>query len=173
MPQIAQQDYLKIVGRTFSDAGLAKAIQAGTIFDVVVEHLNEDGEIEQARVLTFTKAEYEAYVSIYDYYNGAIFAIVINRSADNYLALAAVQAGGYGYDGFPLMTTFEASSGEFVLGEDNTGGYVTCNGKCIVATVISGRFAALATSDITPPDGEATYEVSEDDLRYFIGMTEA
>ncbi len=179
MPSIAQQDYLKIVGKSLTDAnlfaGVAKAIQAGTIFDTILQWENVSLEIEQARVIGITEATAKVYVYVYEPYNDEMKALEILMSANNYRALAAVQAGGAGYIALPVMTTTQVQSPsgpKEMLVDDITSGSIVCNGKWVGVTLDDGKITAVEITDIDPPTDEAVYEVSEDDLPYFIGMPE-
>lgn len=99
MPQIAQQDYIRIapkIGRTIQNdaAGLARIkelLQRGTIFDAIIttafeENAEDSGEI--ARVNGFYE---DQVVYLYNGYEGKNSDISLSHTKKQYEGLAAVQ----------------------------------------------------------------------------------
>lgn len=157
MPQIAQQDYLRVPhinGIVWDNdmrllAGLVKGIETKTFFDIVVSW-ETDGDIIEDRTIGY---------SIYDdtiFIGGAsIVTIDFEYTATQYEGLAAVQEAraedeGEYVDEAPALQKdsdgflMEVNSGSFICDED---------GHKIIATIADGTLKTVAISDETEVAG--------------------
>lgn len=162
IPSIVQQNYLKIEGKSIYDchlrAGLAKAIQNGTIFDVLITY-SHNNDVATCRILS-VEAE---NVYIFSTFEGDTVPINISFTATQYEGLAAIQDS---IDDYSAIPKFEEYEGGF-LNETALGtGFVGVNGNKLSVTVDDGKIAALVISD----EENAEIDISLEDAQKLIGL---
>lgn len=168
MPSIAQQDYFVInvrdIGYDVFDAmalaQISKAVKQGIIYDVV---------LKAGRFTTRVAAHdsLNGYVFLYSSGAGEIISVDAHLTPTQYEGLAAIQVAENNFAAIPAMTT----GNEFELVDDNGTCYILCDGKClIVENDDKGRIAAIKKSELDPPQGEETVEISFEDAQKLIGI---
>lgn len=163
MPQIANQDYNRLVDKrvtgdgNLSDViayGLKRALDRGTIFDVIVE----TGD-RMARCTTITKGNGTMVLV------GAInygFLYPLNYSEETFATLAKISQS----QEYP-KPTYAITDGFLVAGET----FISCNGKFVEVTYNDqDRIETIEVSDEQVTD-EETIELTYEELQTLIGVS--
>ena len=163
MPSIAQQDYIKIEGKSYNDchllAGLAKALQLGTIFDAIINYVDADDDVESVRVINVTNN----FIATYSFQSPGMVDWEIVYTTAQYEGLAAIQDALGIYTEVPDIS-YDADT--YFLREEIDGTLLCVDGKKLIATVADGKLTALAISD---EEFEGT-EISWEDAQKLIGL---
>lgn len=172
MPQIAQQDYIKAVatlGRPPKNdcnvlSVLAKALEAGTIFDVIVVY-TDGGVICQSKILG-----YEGTTSyFFDVINNIVDKIDVLYSPAQYAALSAIQLeadrGAEEITGIPGL---ENNNGLLL---ESVTGYPICNldGYKYAITAADGKIATISVSNELAAEGDIIV-LDEETAQDLIGL---
>lgn len=150
MPQIAQQDYIKAVatpGRAPKyDCNvlsvLAKALEAGTLFDVIVVY-DDSGDLCEGKVL----GQNGKAIYFFEPLDGEIQDITVEYTPTQYAALSAIQLEVDRIDekqsGIPKLV----APANYLA--ENVSGYPICNpdGYKYAVTAANGKIASISVSD--------------------------
>lgn len=172
MPQIAQQDYIRVFvpeGRSLENdanvlATLLKAAENGTIFDVILGFMTNGEPDCQFRVLAYKLLDR----TITYYYDGENIDLSFSYSLTQYYGLAAVQAEVDRIDGLTdVFPTFIATNG--FLSESNSGWPIcTPEGYQYKVTLVEGK---IATIEVSTTKVEGDYiAISIEDAQKLIGL---
>lgn len=178
MPQIAQQDYIRIapkIGRTINvdAAGLARIKQLlhrGTILDAQIvtafeENTEDSGEI--GRVIGFFK---DQNIYVYDGFNGEIMNISTSYYEKQYEGLAAVQLAIDKYGGKVFTDLPDIRIGENgELFEFAEVVKIGVNGHYLIATQSDGALATISLGEQIP-EGTEFVNITWDDAQKLIGL---
>lgn len=170
MPQIAQQDYIKAVatpGRMpYVDCNvlsvLAKALETGTLFDVLIVY-DDSGDICEAKVLTRDGK----VVYFFDGFNTQTANAEILYTPSQYAALSAVQLEVDKKKGVLNKIPVLKNDGGYLFESE---GYYICNpdGYKYSVTAADGKIASISVSN---ERGEGDYIViDEETAQDLIGL---
>lgn len=178
MPQVAQQDYMKIapkLGRGIQEDAAAKArikqlLQRGTILDAVIttafeENTEDSGE--NGRVLGFFK---DQNVYVYDGFNEEIMTINTPYSERQYEGLSAVQSAidsSFGVGAF--MPILDKVNQQLVEHDDII--FICVDGYKLDINENDGILQRLSLSQDKPnPETEDFINISWEDAQKLIGL---
>lgn len=178
MPQIAQQDYLRIKpvnGLTVvTDAAalgqMRKAVESGTIWDCIVENLTGgEDEPNYGKVIGYISPnEFGlATVSVFDPQNDEAQVVSLYYSITQYEGLAAIQAGlraeGYDISEVPKLS-YDAG-----LREADGGTLVSVDRHYLIPGIDSGRIVSLSIGEEIHSEYEIT-NITWEDAQKLIGL---
>lgn len=180
MPQIAQQDYLRIKpvnGLTVvTDAAaleqMRKAVESGTIWDCIVENLTGgEDESNYGKVIGYISPnEFGlATVSVFDPQNDEVQVVSLYYSTTQYEGLAAIQAGlragGYDISEVPILSVDVG-----LLREGDGGTLVSVDGHSLIPNVDSARIVSLSIGEKINPAEESFTNITWEDAQKLIGL---
>lgn len=175
MPQIAQQDYIRVapkIGRGLNDdavalAQLAGHLERGTLFDVLLSDYPENGSL--TRVAFFvTDTRQIGFIDSDDF---SVSAIAVNFSEKQYEGLSAVQLAIDEYthgpeQALPLLTT----QGQWLM-EDNDSIFICVDGYKLDVDTNEGKLMRLSISQNKPdPDNDDWVNITWEDAQKLIGL---
>ena len=153
MPQIAQQDYIKAVatpGRSPQiDCNvlsvLAKALEVGTLFDVIIVFTNNDsGDICEGRVLGHDGAS----LTFLDAFNSEIANLSLDYTPAQYAALSAIQLEVDRLDGEVFVNIPKLRNDKGILMDDKSGHFISNpDGYKYAVTAADGKVASISVSN--------------------------
>lgn len=171
MPQIAQQEYLKIVPKEArsikNDAECLRRLKAaclnGTIFDCIVK-------LGSAFSRALAIEESAVGIDIWDYDNSEYATISVPYSVKQYSGLAAVQSAEEEITGVTDEIPALADTDGY-LTEDNEGFLICCDDYKIIVTLDDDDvIEALEKSDVKATESENHINVPFDKIEDLIGL---
>lgn len=176
MPQVAQQDYIKIapkIGRALTDdaaalAQLAGHLKRGTLLDVLLSDYPENGSL--TRVAFFvTDTRQIGFIDSDDF---SVSGIAVDFSEKQYEGLSAIQLAedereGATIPSFPSLTVDE---NDFLM-DDEQGVLICVDDYKLIATDNEGNLASLSISqDKVDPDNDDFVNITWEDAQKLIGL---
>lgn len=179
MPQVAQQDYLRIapkIGRGIDRdaAGLARIkqlMQRGTIFDAQITTFFEQDTEDSGDIGRVLYSFADTNLSIYDGYNGEILTLTLSHTAEQYEGLSAVQLAEDDYLG-EVVTVLPKLSISNTFLNDAEQAVIICVDDCkLIPTASGGNLASLSISqDKVDPDNDDFVNITWEDAQKLIGL---
>lgn len=169
MPQVAQQDYIKIMGVGLYDcrllAGLVKAITNHTIFDVIIDFTEVTGDYVRALAYNYNSERLFGYVTYYDDNNQTFGYINFAYTITQYEGLAAIQERIEHFTEIPALGLAE---GQYLY-ENATGCFITIDGMAIAVVAENGKIVALSQTDVDETSTDYA-NITSEDAQKLIGL---
>lgn len=181
MPQVAQQDYLRIVpakgrGGIAQDAAafvrMKQSLHRGTILDVAITTAFKEDTEDSGYIGHIIGYYGDTSVFVYDGLNNEIVTLLLPYSEAQYEGLSAVQLAEDAYFGGTMvsMPKLGLADDEY-LSESEQGTLICIDDYKLIATKNSGNLAALSISDQkAAPDNDDFINISWEDAQKLIGL---
>lgn len=179
MPQVAQQDYLRIApklgrGIVSDAAGLARIkqlMQRGTIFDAQIIAFFEGESEDSGNIGRVLSCYIDTNLNVYDGYNNKILSLYLPYTVEQYEGLSAVQLAEDDYFGEVVTVLPRLSISNTFLSETEQAALICVDDCKLIPTASGGNLTALSISqDKVDPDNDDFVNITWEDAKKLIGL---
>lgn len=182
MPQAAQQDYIKIKSFGLNDyrmtLELKKAIERGTIFDVIISIHSNRGYQLDVRVLSVVRNSEANTTAVGVSFDNGTPLIDVSYSTRQYEGLVAIQnahksdEGAYARPVILITRGYPGDDEPYIyLGDSEADDYICVDDKLLICTLDGeGLISSIEVSDITEEGELGHINISWEDAQKLIGL---
>lgn len=180
MPQIAQQDYLRIVpakgrGGIAQDAEafvrMKQSLHRGTILDVAITTAFEEDTEDSGYIGRVIGYHGDTSVFVYDGFNNEIVTLLLPYSEAQYEGLSAVQLAEDAYLGETMTELPKIGRvNDVYLSETNKSMWICINDYILTVSMSGGKLTGLTISGEKVDPGNNWVNITWEDAQKLIGL---